>query len=439
MNKKFWNFKVNASTKTGELYLYGPISSSSWWDDVVSPKSFKKDLDDLGDVSEIHVYINSGGGDVFAGQAIHSMLKRHKAKIIMHVDGLAASIASVILMAGDVIYMPSNAMMMIHNPWTYMAGNAEELRKMADDLDKIRETLIAAYIDKSGINRDELIKLLNDETWLTAEEALSYGFIDEIDNSKELAASLNETNLVINGVNIDMTRYTKQPTLAFMKENLKAKALDNKNTGNEGSENSMEFDVKSLSKEAQEHIASLETKIIDLEAKLTEKEGQEQKTASTETDIYAGLPENIVALMKKQASDLEAANKEIERINNEKLENQFKAKAESFKFVPGLTAEFGKELLAMSKACPDAYAKLEKLLEDVNAAMEKGPVLSEVGSSAAPSAANTADEVYAKIESMAKKLVDEGKAANITEAKEKVYATEEGKQLKIQYNKLSKQ
>ena len=134
---KFWQFKANTEDGPAELLLYGDISSSSWWGDEVTPKEFKKDLDDLGNVDEINVFINSDGGDVFAGQTIYSMLKRHKAKITVYVDGLAASIASVIAMAGDIIKMPKNSMMMIHNPWTWGAGYAADFRKLVDDKDKI--------------------------------------------------------------------------------------------------------------------------------------------------------------------------------------------------------------------------------------------------------------------------------------------------------------
>ena len=97
--KKFWEFKAT-SAKKGELLIYGDIASSTWWGDEVTPNDFKKGLDALGDISELDVYINSNGGDIFAGQAIYSMLKRHDAKVTVYVDGLAASIASVIAMAG---------------------------------------------------------------------------------------------------------------------------------------------------------------------------------------------------------------------------------------------------------------------------------------------------------------------------------------------------
>lgn len=210
--KQFWSFKAK-SDSVAELHLYGDISSSSWWGDEVTPTQFKADLDALGDVAEINIFINSDGGDVFAGQAIHSMMKRHKAKINIYVDGLAASIASVIAMAGDKVYMPRNAMMMLHNPWTWSYGNAGDFRKLADDLDAIRESMIAAYQDKSGLDREKIIEILDAETWLTAEEAVEYGFADEVESSKEIAASVKNGVLSVNGQEMDLSKFRNSPKI----------------------------------------------------------------------------------------------------------------------------------------------------------------------------------------------------------------------------------
>lgn len=224
--KKFWQFK-NQDESTGELLLYGDISNYSWWGDDVTPKQFKEDLDALGEVTTINVYINSGGGDVFAGQAIHSMLKRHSAQVNVYIDGLAASIASVIAMAGDMIYMPRNAMMMVHNPWTIAIGNAEEFRKLADDMDKIRESIIIAYKDKSGMEDDEIKKLMDEETWMTAEEAVEYGLADEIEENKNVAASLQENQLVLNGQVMNLEKYTRPPKLGFIASEMPGVPPDN--------------------------------------------------------------------------------------------------------------------------------------------------------------------------------------------------------------------
>ncbi len=194
-NKRFWNFKA-LDEKTGELTLYGEISNETWWGDEVTPKEFKSDLDNLGEIDTLNIYINSPGGDVFAGQTIYSILKRHKAHKNVYIDGLAASIASVIAMAGNTIFMPKNAMMMIHNPWTIGMGNAKDFRKLAEDLDKIRESLIAAYEGHSALTRDEIIEIMDSETWLTATECEEYGFCDVVEEEKTLAASIDKDILV---------------------------------------------------------------------------------------------------------------------------------------------------------------------------------------------------------------------------------------------------
>jgi len=204
--------------------LYGDISSYSWWGDEVTPKQFKEDLDALGDITQLNIYINSGGGDVFAGQAIHSMLKRHSATKTVYVDGLAASIASVIAMAGDTIIMPTNAMMMIHKCWTIALGNADDMRKMADDMDKIDESIVAAYVGKTGLDKEDIIDLMTEETWMTAEDAMSYGFIDEIEESKQVAASVRKGILTINGQEMDLSRFQNPPEFPAAKKPARARA-----------------------------------------------------------------------------------------------------------------------------------------------------------------------------------------------------------------------
>jgi ATP-dependent Clp protease protease subunit len=208
--KKFWTFKAKNET-TGELMLYGDISSTTWWGDEVTPKQFKEDLDALREIKTLNIYINSGGGDVFAGQAIRSMLKRHSAYKIAYVDGLAASIASVILTACDKVIMPVNAMQMIHKCWTIAQGNADDMRKIAEDMDKIDESIVTAYEEKTGLSKDKIIELMTAETWMTAEEAVEYGFADEIEEEKAIAASLDGGFLIVNGQQMDLSRFKTIP------------------------------------------------------------------------------------------------------------------------------------------------------------------------------------------------------------------------------------
>ncbi|MBF0308121.1 MAG: Clp protease ClpP [Magnetococcales bacterium] len=162
--------------KTAEIAIYGPIMDEKWSDEEVAPVDFAAELKALGDVEQIDLRINSPGGSVFAGFAIHNMLVRHPAKVVAHVDGLAASIASVIAMAGDEIHMPANALMMIHDPSGMVWGGASDMRKMADSLDKITEGIVASYQRHSGKTIEEIKALMAAETWMTGNDAVALGF-----------------------------------------------------------------------------------------------------------------------------------------------------------------------------------------------------------------------------------------------------------------------
>ena len=193
-----WEIRQRSSDSI-ELYIYGDVDSDSadWADEVTrsetSAKALRERLSTAGDIKNIDIYINSYGGSVFEGTAIYNQLRRHPAKKTVHIDGFACSIASVIAMAGDEVLMPRNALMMIHNAWMIAVGNAAELRKAADDLDKVNSAGRQAYLQKSGgkLGEPTLIEMMDAETWLTAEDCIRYGLADgyekadaEIDEAK---------------------------------------------------------------------------------------------------------------------------------------------------------------------------------------------------------------------------------------------------------------
>lgn len=169
-------YQLINSGKSADLYIYGDITSYPWAESDVDAYSLVNELTSIDGVENINVYINSYGGEVAEGLAIYNALVRHPAKVTTICDGFACSIASVIFMAGDNRVMGNASLLMIHNPWTYTAGNANELRKEAEDLDKIAEASYAAYLDKINIDRDKLKELLDAETWLTPLEAVDMGF-----------------------------------------------------------------------------------------------------------------------------------------------------------------------------------------------------------------------------------------------------------------------
>lgn len=190
MNK--WKMKALNDGKA-EIFIYSDIGYD-WWEDKSTAQLFAEELKNLGDISSIDLHINSNGGDVFDGQAIHSLIKNHKGFVTAYIDGLAASIATVIAMGADKVIMPKNAMMMIHNAWTGLYGNANDLRKMADDLDHINDTIVNTYLAKVKDKTDEatIRDLMNKESWLNAEECLSLGLCDEVSEPVKMAACLTK-------------------------------------------------------------------------------------------------------------------------------------------------------------------------------------------------------------------------------------------------------
>lgn len=182
MNKSWYNIAVAEGSTEAEISIYDAIGGYE-----VNAKQFAEDLKAV-DAETIHLRINSPGGSVIDGNAIFNALQRHSAKVITHIDGLAASMASVVAMAGDEICMADNALLMIHNPWTISMGNADELRADADLLDKMRDGILSAY-SRSQYEPAELIAMMDEETWLTAQEALDAGFVDEIEGGLRAAAS----------------------------------------------------------------------------------------------------------------------------------------------------------------------------------------------------------------------------------------------------------
>ena len=191
--KKFWNFIQNEYTSETELLFNGPISEDTWWGDEVTPALFR---DELSKVSgNLTVWLNSPGGDVFAASQIYSMLKSHKGKVTVKIDGIAASAASVVAMAGDETLIAPTALMMIHDPNTCAMGNKADMEKAIILLDEVKESIINAYETKSHLSRNKIAKLMSDETWLNAKKAHEMGFVDGIlfaDNKKSVPEKENE-------------------------------------------------------------------------------------------------------------------------------------------------------------------------------------------------------------------------------------------------------
>jgi len=192
---KQW-YKIEAKTSDiSEIWIYEEIGEDIWDGTGVSAKAFQKELSDIKSPN-IHLHINSFGGQVFEGIAIFNLLKQHPAVITTYIDGLAASIASVIALAGDKVIMASNALYMIHLPWGVAQGTANDMRDTANILDKIKSTMTTIYLekcnkkkkDKDMMSGSDIDSMMEEETWLTAQEAYDMGFCDEIGEKMDMAA-----------------------------------------------------------------------------------------------------------------------------------------------------------------------------------------------------------------------------------------------------------
>ncbi|MBU2701172.1 ATP-dependent Clp endopeptidase proteolytic subunit ClpP [Sporomusaceae bacterium BoRhaA] len=385
---KFWEFKASAKSKSvGELYLYGEIASgSSWWSDTVTPKSFKADLDALGNIETLNIYVNSPGGDVFAGHAIASMIKRCNAETVAYVDGLAASMASVVVCACNKMVMPSNTMLMIHNPWSRMAGNANDFRKMAGDLDKIGESSMAIYREKTGLSDEKLKELLDAETWLTAQEAKDLGLCDEIEKAVNISASIAGDNFICNGVSFDAKAFKNVPVdkiqSLFSSTNDKPLAL-------KGGELLKMLEEPTFQEKALGFLKSLfnpDNEPKDLNTSSTTKGDDGKMPLKDEGTVQATMSDEF----KQRFEALEKSNIELKQ-QNDKLQEQIKSasdeaktkefiqKAASFDKIGIKAEEIGPVLKSLSETDPEGYAKIESVLAAANEQIAAGKLFAELG------------------------------------------------------------
>lgn len=184
-------YSIKAKGTEAEIYLYGDVGGGGWFSDGVTAKQFADDIKAAGNVDTIQLHINSPGGDVFDGLAIYRVLVDNKAKVIVHIDGLAASIASVIAMAGEEIHMSESGFLMIHQAWAIAMGSADDMRTMADILEKTSASLRDVYVARTGKTAAQIDGWMDAETWFTAQEALSNGFITDISANMKVAAKID--------------------------------------------------------------------------------------------------------------------------------------------------------------------------------------------------------------------------------------------------------
>ena len=213
--RKFYSIKAQAGPVPASVYIYEQIGEDWWTGGGVQAKNLVKELAALS-ATDIDLHINSPGGDVFDGAAIYNAFVNHPARITTYIDGEAASIASVIALAGDKIVMAENALFMIHNPTSGARGDARALRKMADLLDLVKGTIVTTYMKKTNMTEPEVMAAMDDETWMNADEAVAFGFVDEVAGKVDIAACAN----------FDHSKFQKAPRFINVAASAKPECCD---------------------------------------------------------------------------------------------------------------------------------------------------------------------------------------------------------------------
>jgi ATP-dependent Clp protease protease subunit len=217
LKRKFWNWVRNEESRT--LYLDGAIAEETWFGDEITPKQFKNEL--FSENGDITIWINSPGGDVFAASQIYNMLMDYPGQVTVKIDGIAASAASVIAMAGGEVLMSPVSMMMIHNPMTIAFGDSGEMEKAIAMLGEVKESIINAYELKTGLSRAKLSHLMDAESWFNAKKAVELGFADAIlftatnESSPENEGLIFSNLAVVNSLINKLPRQEKKPGLAI--------------------------------------------------------------------------------------------------------------------------------------------------------------------------------------------------------------------------------
>jgi len=293
MTKTWYNMTATEDNSSAEISIYDAIGGYD-----VNAKQFVDELKEI-NAETINLRINSPGGSVIDGNAMFNALQRHPAKVITHIDGLAASMASVLAMSGDEVHMADNALLMIHNPWTMSIGDADELRADADLLDKMSASILSAY-GRSQYEADEIKNLMDEETWFTAQEAFDAGFVDHISTGLRAAAS-------------DITAMAASSEFSIPADKQIA---------------SLNKQIEAITKtgvDVSNELAEQRTKVEEISAELLEAcaKVEEVETAKAEAVEAA---EQIKAELETKAAELEAKDAEIEQ-SKEVTEEAVSAKA----------------------------------------------------------------------------------------------------------------
>lgn len=405
--RKFWNMSPSLTNNNVlNVYVYGEIvTDSSWWfgseDDVVC-REFIKDLHEHPNVTRINVFINSGGGEVFAAVTMAQQLKQHPAEVHTYVEGICASAATIIAMSGDVRHMSISGLYMIHLPSGSFRGNRIDLDKGKEVLSKVEDIIRLTYKEKTNLPDEQLTAMLEHETWLTAEEAYNYGFITDIEQDSEatidkLLKDLQSDIINFNGINVNIAAYADPAQLRAKLAKIQNKGgaimnfTDFLNTLDSEKRNMVEQMIKdqvtaavntqtqTLNDQLQQTVAQLTTtqnKLTEVENSLAASEAKVTKlqteltnaSEDEDTKFLNTLPENArnaILASRKALAEVEA---EKQRLLDEKEYDSFIAKLSAYGNLP-LQDEHKAALYNISKQNPTEYAKLEDLFKVANNAM----------------------------------------------------------------------
>ena len=313
-NPKYWEFK-NVVDRSATLKIYGDISKYAWWDNsVVTASNFTTELDNLEDIDTLNLCIDSLGGVVTEATTIYNALKRFKkeknVKIVTFIDGIAASAASFIAMAGDEICMGLGASFMIHNIQGGKYGESRDLRQTADLMDKLKENIIDIYKTQTNLSREEISDLMDKTSWMTSQEALDYGFIDKIENYEDV-----EEEKLSNLFTEELVNHVVLPKRV---EEYRNKNFENKPAGKGKGEDEMPFTQEEVNNMVNSAVEAERKRIKELEAIPTNTVGAKEMVNKAKFDAPLTPQEVTYNIM---TSNEFKAQQEVQVIMNEQEEN----------------------------------------------------------------------------------------------------------------------
>lgn len=314
MNKNTWYNMAAQGESEAEISIYGPIGGFD-----INAKDFAEDLKGI-EADTIHLRIDSPGGSVIDGISIFNALQRHPAKVITHIDSLAASMGSVVAMAGNEIRMANNALLMIHEPWTVAMGNADELRKNADTLEKMSGNILQAY-SRSQYTPEEVADLMKSETWMTAQDALDAGFVDYIDDGMKAVASIvdaaNSAELQVPTEKLIASINGKLDAVAKQRDDLKAQltAQSQELVDARAELEAAEIVLKEVDGKEAEFKAQIETAKAELETAKAEATAAAEVTQEKVAQAAAELLQMSAHAPVKTSNDISESMTDVEILN----------------------------------------------------------------------------------------------------------------------------